>query len=448
MTIGLRFDKGVSAGTADQAREDFAVGDVCTIVATGVVGTATFQILAAPPGSSATLVVVDPVTQTITIDVSGRWRIRVGDTADGSRVQHTFAAPTVIRSLIAPAHNERASEDANAADVDPGTWVDEGESNLGGRNTGYAPDLQKVVAAVDGSAELETGWLIGGDITVNVDTTKYDVAEGYVFVQGTGAVKFGPFLAVDPPNLVLEDFTLPAIDASGALIQQNVNYTATQRRTLARLQTVQHIGTTIQGTDTTRFLAEHVASALADYVLVNGPLNTGNSYSAAASDLTVKKDPGVTTLYMLNGQASVTAPNDQTNAAQNPVAFPTFPFFQSIRDGAGDFLLSPLTAVPVGFWDNNTGALLATPKFVIYRFQFFNNGTILIVGQDTYDTLTEGIAAIFNEDPKLPSAFEQVRNTFRTALVAKGDVTNLSSGVDMKFVNVSPNFAGGMVETF
>ena len=77
MTIGLRFDKGASEGTVDQAREDFAVGDVCTIVAIGTVGTATFQVLARPPGSASSLVVVDPVSQTIVLDVAGRWRFRV-----------------------------------------------------------------------------------------------------------------------------------------------------------------------------------------------------------------------------------------------------------------------------------------------------------------------------------------------------------------------------------
>lgn len=441
MTIGLRFDKGPSPGTANQSREDFAIGDVCTIVATGVVGVATFQILAQPPGSTAVLVPVDAVSQNITIDVAERWDIRVGDTADGSRVEHTFAAPTLLKGLIAPAHSERASADANAADTDPGTWVDESHSNLAGRFTGYAPDLQKVVAAVDVSAEINTGWLDGGDATINAPA-QFDVAAGVVWVRGqTRPVRFGPFPAEDPLNLATEEFTVLAINAAAELVKFNRALTDEEHVTHAELQTVLHVdNATVTGIDETRFLAEHLAKACADYVIENGPLNRGNNYTAAATDLTVKKSLGTTIKLFLRGAASVTAPNPQPNAASDPVTF-----LRTIRDGAGDFIFFPTTIVPVGFWDNNSG-LLATPKFVNHQFRFFNGITGLVVGQTTYDTLDEAIAAIFTEDPAIPDAVTAQRNNLRTVLSVKGDVTDLSDTTNLRFTQVSPGFPGGILE--
>ncbi len=444
MAIGLRFDKGASAGPDNQSREDFAVGEVCTIVATGVVGAATFEILAPPLGSTAALVPVDSVTQEVTIDVAGRWDIRVGDTADGSRVEHTFAAPTLLRGLIAPAHNERASEAANAADVDTGgTWVDESHSNLGGRFTGYAPDLQKAVNAIELNADLalgarETGWLSGGLITVNgEDPAKYDIAEGKVRIQGVlDPVTFGPFVAVDPLNLATEEFTRNFIDASGALVQLNAQLNsaaaAVQRKTAAELQIVLHVLNTTVSFDGFRQPSAHLPSALLDYVFFNGPLNVGNIYrGAATNDLALQKVSGTTQLPFINAIADPLNPGGQANPA-----IPSVLFLQHIRDGAGDYIFTPATTVPVGFWDDNTGSLVSTPKFVIHQMRFFNQQTGLIVGQTTYNTLSDALAAILTETFDIHPAFTAVGNNYRTAIIVKGNVTNLNSGADVLFFDL------------
>ncbi|MEE8361770.1 MAG: hypothetical protein V3R71_06410, partial [Gemmatimonadales bacterium] len=319
MAIGLRFDKGASPGTANQSREDFAIGEVCTIVATGIVGTATFQILAPPLGSTAALVPVDPLSQTITIDVQGRWDIRVGDTADGSRIEHTFAAPTARKGLIAPAHSEKASPDANAVDVDPGTWSDESHSNPGGRFTGYAPDIQKMVAVLEDEG-AETGWLAGGDITVNgSDPSQYDIAQVDIFVKGLGAIRFPAQIGITPSNLSTTVFTANMMGASG-LVQLDIRATAEQHKTLVQLQTVQHIDlATVTSIDQTRSLAEAVP-ALMDYARSGGIINTGNNF-IRSTGFTIDKTAGVTTEFLLNGTNPL-APNDPVNAELITVFFP------------------------------------------------------------------------------------------------------------------------------
>ena len=435
MTIGLRFDKGASEGTANQTREDFAIGDVATIRATGVVGTATFQVLKSAPGSASALVVVDPVTQTIAIDVAGRWRIRVGDTADGSRVTHTFAAPTIRKGLIAPAHNERASEDANEADTDPGTWPDESESNLGGRNTGYAPDLEKAIAVLEDEG-AETGWLSGCDITINGgNPSQYDLAAGFIFVKGTGAVAVAAQTGIDPLNIATTVFTTNSIDATGALVKGDFALTAAETKSLVQLQPVLHEDlATITGVSNERTIADPVP-ALMDYARAGGLINVGNNY-VPATGVTVNKEIGTTSDFMLEGKSSpLLAPNDQPNPQILGVVFPSV-----IRDGGSSHtFLTPSANVPVGFWDDDSGTLAATIKYVNYQMRFFNQRTGCFVGQQTYDTLEEAIANALIADPFLPAPVLTSPNNLRTVIVARGDITDWTDPLTFKFIQVPGN---------
>ena len=64
------------------------------------------------------------------------------------------------RGLAVPAFNERASELANEVDADPGTWVNESETNEGGEFTGYEPDVTELYEAVEAVSSMIT-WGIG-----------------------------------------------------------------------------------------------------------------------------------------------------------------------------------------------------------------------------------------------------------------------------------------------
>lgn len=315
----------------------------------------------------------------------------------------------------------------------------------GGNQPGFYASLGSGVWEFMGAGFRETGWLSGGDVTIN-GTDEFDISAGTISARGVREpVPFGPFIGEALLNAATEEFTIPAINSVGALVKFNRQLTDAERATHAQLQTVLHVdNATVTGIDSVRFLAEHITKATADYALAAGPINQGNSYTAASSDLTVKKSAGVTSQLMLQGAVSVAAPNQQASSEANPVVF-----LRVIRDGAGGFIIVPATDVPVGFWDDDTGALLATPKFVIYQFRFFNGITGCVVGQDTYDTLDEATAAVFVENPVIPATVSAVRNNLRTLFVAKGDVTDLAAGViagTVKIIQVSPSFPGGMVE--
>ena len=146
----IKFDQGaLPAGVVDRSRSDVTLaGGVVTVTAASVAGTAIFGLLARPTGSAAALSGAG-LTRSITPDVAGTYRVRVIDDADGSSVIHTFTVRTLNRGLAIPAWNERASELANDVDVDPGSWVNESETNEGGLANGWHPDFEKVINELD-----------------------------------------------------------------------------------------------------------------------------------------------------------------------------------------------------------------------------------------------------------------------------------------------------------
>lgn len=153
----ILFDQaGLPAGTVDEARSDIVAGTPVTVTAGGIVGTAVFGLLNELPGSSAVLTGAG-LTRSITPDVVGRYRIRIIDDNDGSEVIHTFAVVTPLRKMEIPAFNERANPDANAVDTDPGTWVNDAESNEGGSFEGWDPAIRKLYLEVENSATLVAG---------------------------------------------------------------------------------------------------------------------------------------------------------------------------------------------------------------------------------------------------------------------------------------------------
>ncbi len=433
MPPSIRFDQG-DTGVVNRSRNVTISVSVDIVAVAGTVsGTAAFDILAKPSASTAVLTGVNPLDRQLVPDVAGTWRIRVMDSADGSRVIHTLTVPTVLRGLAHIAHNERADPNANLVDVVSGD-VDAGETNTGGVNTGYAPNLEKTTTAVELNADLalgarETGWLSGGLITVNVDPAKYDIAAGTVRVQGVILpVPFGPFTAVSPLNLATTEFTANGINSSGALVQSDDQTAtvagATFRRNNAVLQLVIHTdNATVTNIDGSRQTSEHLQQELLDLLIFTGPRNQGNVYSPASTDLTLKKSVGLTASHGLAAIATPLAPAYQDNPAIDPG--PVF-FLLIHRDGLGGFAISVTTVVPAGFWDNDDTSLSATPKYVDHQMHFFNNINVCVPGQNTYDTEAEALAAVTTETTVLQTDVAAVPNTYRMAIVAAA-ITDLNN---------------------
>ena len=142
-------------------------------------------------------------------------------------------------------------------------------------------------------------------------------------------VSFGPFIGEDPLDIATTTFTVLSITPAGALAKSNSQPDTVLRRTNAILQDVTHIDfATVTSIATSHQPANGVSMAFLDYIKLLGSINTGNQYTAAATDLTIAKAAGTTNLPFLNGAFSLTNPNEQVNAAADPTGF-----VQSFIDG-------------------------------------------------------------------------------------------------------------------
>ena len=162
-----RFDQG-DTGTVDRSRSDIVVGVEMDIVAIGVVGTAIFGLLDAPPGSVAVLSGAGASRQ-FTPDVVGPYRVRIIDDNDGSFVRRTFTVRTAL-GMDLPASNETANEDANDVENDAADIL-ASESNEGGSFKGWHPKanaalrlLEAAILAI-GNVVTQTGTAVVNFIT-------------------------------------------------------------------------------------------------------------------------------------------------------------------------------------------------------------------------------------------------------------------------------------------
>lgn len=299
------------------------------------------------------------------------------------------------------------------------------------------------------TANTHTGILTGGEVTVNVDPTKFDVAAGTgVSVNWTDPanpvrtnVSWVQQIGVTPAGLTTELFTTIAIDESGLLIQRaGLQLTPQQRRNCIELQAVVHANfTTIDSITENSIPAYEVTKSIIDYIDAIGPINGGNGYAANGVNLQVDKVAGVTTFPFINRGTDAQDPTNRTDPAETAITGMVFNY----QDGVGGVTTVPLQSVvdPL-FFDDGSGTLASVPnnKWSIQRFFYFSQtrATLVAYGQDTYANVTDARNGIFTEafigNPLL------VNGTFTSALLVKKEATDLSNLSVAEFVDITESF--------
>lgn len=216
----ILFDQsGLPAGTVDRSRSDIVINVEVDITAGALVGNAVFGLLDRPIGSAAAIGGTGLVQQ-LTPDVSGTYRVRVDDDADptgNSAVVHTFTVRTAL-GIALPAFNERASNDANDVDTNPGTWVAESETNEGGSFKGWHPATDEAFRLIE-AAILARLSLAGGTMLGTLDMggnpiTNASTVNG-VALDATGSVanvlnQTGTYLPLNQTSVLWIDLNTPA----------------------------------------------------------------------------------------------------------------------------------------------------------------------------------------------------------------------------------------------
>lgn len=306
-------------------------------------------------------------------------------------------------------------------------------------------DEQHVVALID-----STGILDGGEISVNADTTKFDIAagEGHIvdaFTDPTNPVdcqiEWNAFTAIDPDFLLtanasyiglIKGSVLPSGHYDATIIQQSTPFTNEQERDVISIGIANHVGATISvTTQVSRFIANPF-NQLVDLAKSIGTLNlSGNVFSAFGSDMTLSKSAGVSYLIGVNYATSKKSPNTKSNT---PLAAPLF--FGTYRDGVGGWVTESPTASISNFWDDGSGVLqtVAGNRFAIHRIYYSQGGFVVTqYGQAVYTSISNAESAIateaFDKNPTVDSL------PVRSWLIVKGGTTDLSNAADVKFIN-------------
>lgn len=309
-------------------------------------------------------------------------------------------------------------------------------------------DNQDDIAALGGgggsSTATSTGVLTGGEVTINADPTKFDVAAGTgQIVDWTDPanplktrVTWTAFTAETVPVLAAQ-FTSISIDINGLLVKVSGSVPTEASLKLAIfLPTVLHTnGTTITDIARSGFPAYNVAPELLTYVRALGPVNNGNKISANGTNLAMNRSAGDLTLPFINFSNDINNPSKIVTTEDLG-----YTFNYIYQNGAGGFTLD----VDKSFADPNQfddgSGTLATVSNNKWTFQlayvFGQTSTPLVVmvyGQEEFNFLDDAILAAQTPDT---IEFPILRGAvLRAAVIMKQGTTDLSNETDNSFLN-------------
>jgi hypothetical protein len=291
-------------------------------------------------------------------------------------------------------------------------------------------------------ALASTGLHDGGTLSINADTTKFDVA------AGTGAhvdtttdvenpvvteVTFGPFVAVTPTFLATHPVTYIMVDSAGALVQLSAQPTPSQRRDNIALGVVVHSDNAVVNlVNNLPALATSTHASLFDFAEAVGLFNgEGNAVSPNGSNLAIDKSSG--RLFSMGAAftANPKAPNRLTIPA---AAAATFRYRNQDGTEDGDVaLIDPTT------YDNGgvTTAVPGANNATIQRIYIFPSGALRVQrGQTVYSHLSDAIDAIGSGSPIVETNIKENGLLLAAVALKKGTV-NLSDTDDCRFFQAS-----------
>ena len=294
----------------------------------------------------------------------------------------------------------------------------------------------------------------GGVLSPNVDTTKFDISDGFGYVIDNFTTPETPIItkvtwsgltANIPTYIATDPFSSIAINSSGTIVQQNTLFTQEQSRDLIVLGSIFHADniniTSVEDMardPSSSYLAADLSSALGDLNI------SGNNFNPAATDLTIRKEAGRTFRQNANRNTNVKDPNFITSSVVNPVTF-----IYTYNDGTGDnAIVLGQTNIDPNQYDNGTGTLASVPAGNRWTNQwcyFFPGSNVLVVryGEAVYNSLDEAKSAALIE---IPTTIGSGFNTefIRTVITVKVGTTDLTDS-EVAFTNTGKfGLSGGV----
>ena len=308
--------------------------------------------------------------------------------------------------------------------------------------TTIAPSQNIVFDALQKKIALPTGFIEGLALSINVDTTKFNIASGFYtitdfsdLINPTVTIKtFIGLTAITPTYLATANATYIALDINGNVIQSVSPFSSVDRRNLAILGAVIHSNNTnINTTNEIKAPITAPVNQLHDFMKAVGFLNEeGNVYSANGANLQLNKSIGKIFGMGINA-TNYLNPHELSIPAQTALTFA-----YRLRGGTQ---FANTTSIDPNNWDNN-GVLTSTGggnKWQIQHINLFQSGlTRIQYGQTIYTSFNNAITAL-PTDPFITEQNIADNAVFRSYLIIKQGVTNLTTAIaagDALFVPV------------
>lgn len=303
------------------------------------------------------------------------------------------------------------------------------------------------------SVSESTALISGGDLSINVDNTKFDITSGSgTFIDSytdpaapvVTPLSWTPFTAESVTNLATQDVTYISINSSGTLVQSaDLPFEEDIRDKIVLGALIHFSRTKIDFVSSfTQVPATSLGASMNDINKSLGIVNVGrgNTFSANGSNLKLNKSVGQIWSFGINYKNNRKNPSF-ISTAQNL----QMPFTYQWRDGSGEWIsaVSTITDIVPGKYDDNTGGA-SSPNGIVSDFQytikriFYSGDTDTLniqYGQEVYANLDSAIASVHSENWNV-EPINDAGLLYRGALIVRGDATDLSDSDQAVFVEI------------
>jgi len=291
----------------------------------------------------------DLVLESFAVDPVGLTGARIWFNSTEGTIKYYDGATTKVimkadAALIKTMYESNA--DTNAFTDAAASKVTDFDTEVENNTAVAANTAQVAILTGDILAVATTGLDTGGFLTPNVDPTLFDISDGTGFVNDgtTIHVEWSGLVGLTATFRLTDSVSFVAIDETGTVIQQTSDFTIEERRDLIVLGTLVDVGTDISGgNDNSHAVDTYLANDLA---IALGNINEdGNNYNPASTDLTIRKEAGISFLFNANRDNNPKDPNNLTSGVEDPVTFLTV-----YDDGSGGTTVgAPTTIIDPNF---------------------------------------------------------------------------------------------------
>lgn len=291
------------------------------------------------------------------------------------------------------------------------------------------------------AASLSTGFIGNSSVTVNAgNPAAFDYAiDGAVYTDA-GTCSYKVVSAQSASGIVITNIgvqpaTYIGINENGSVIQSPNQFTAFERRTIASLAAITHVGgVAIEAISTQPVNAADIGGLLNDYLFSVGPKSLfGNSIAPHDTSLRIKRLAGQAFGRGINFDIDPASPNIKDTPEDAPITF-----FSNYRNAGSGVVIGITDLVDPDHWDDGTGTLnnLTGNDAVAHRIFYFPGGGDIIVqyGQKAYGGVVRALSGYLTE------IFEQRSDLGRSIFLGWLILENGTSNLTDAFANETAYF--------